>query len=625
MSVSSFEILPDDILYGIFDYLSPVDVLRSFFSLTKRLSNMIINEYLWHIHIGDSTMSLLMFNDHCQNVLKLIGSRVVSLRLTLTNTIGGWSLISSSLQYHQTILLQRLHLIDIKPHEFDKLLRNHLIKQLHTLLVDVTLSNPFNSLQIEGVYLVKVCSQLPLLRICRLPFNHDNGNVNQIKNYSLGYQMTLPNLLNANHLRTLTIGIHTSYFLQRLLLCIPFIENLSVGIQDQYINENDANEIISMPTTIDAHLLRYLSRLFIHCVNRISFHRTIGLLSSVFGQLCHLSLKLEAFTLISGPLIISGDIIQQVCIDRLKPMATYNLNLLLYVQNDLKEKIIFNSFFKVPFTHQQRPRVVIQECDKFDLSDMYHRFMVYTLPYNDTILSSFMFSRDLEKSCQMSINAIDLFSRANELVLSGYKKTNHLSDLGNCRSFISSLVPWSLLTKISVDGGEVITSVRLESILCLAYNVHTLQIHDDRGILPRAILLNTDNLGTRVYYQIKSLDIYDVTLTLQNAQRFCTLLANRLPNLKKLSFNICYSYYEWKLNLSRATDGKNKYTKRIANLIYFLADHLQQLVSLHINFSNLTFSETPCFPHLIRRQLHQYPPNRLYRLQCSFNLIQIWF
>ncbi|CAF4279124.1 unnamed protein product, partial [Rotaria sordida] len=47
MSVSSFEILPDDILYEIFGYLSPVDVLRSFFSLTKRLSNMIINEYLW--------------------------------------------------------------------------------------------------------------------------------------------------------------------------------------------------------------------------------------------------------------------------------------------------------------------------------------------------------------------------------------------------------------------------------------------------------------------------------------------------------------------------------------------------------------------------------------------------
>ncbi len=156
MSVSSFEVLPDDILYEIFRYLSPIDVLQSFLLLSKRFSRVIRNEYLWHIHIGDSTMSLMMFNDHCHNVLKLIGSRIVSLRLTLINAIGGWSLISSSLRYNQTRLLQRLHLIDIKPHEFDKLLRNHFVKQLHTLLVDVTPSNPFNCLQVEGIYLVKV-------------------------------------------------------------------------------------------------------------------------------------------------------------------------------------------------------------------------------------------------------------------------------------------------------------------------------------------------------------------------------------------------------------------------------------------------------------------------------------
>jgi hypothetical protein len=156
MSISSFEILPNDILYEIFYYLSPIDVLRSFLSLNKRFSNLLRNEHLWYIHIGDSTMSLMTFNEDCQNVLKLIGNRVISLRLTLINTIGGWSLISSSLGYHQTILLRRLHLIDIKPHEFDKLLCNHFIKQLDTLLVDVEPSNPFNSLEVEGAYLVKV-------------------------------------------------------------------------------------------------------------------------------------------------------------------------------------------------------------------------------------------------------------------------------------------------------------------------------------------------------------------------------------------------------------------------------------------------------------------------------------
>jgi hypothetical protein len=156
MSVSSLEILPVDVFFEIFDYLSPVDVLQSFFPLNKRLSRMIMYEYLWHIHIGDSTISLSMFNDLCQNVLKLIGNRLVSLSLTLTNVIGGWSLVSSSLQYHQITLLQRLHLIDIKPHEFDKLLRSHLLKQLHTLLVDVTKGSLFHDEMVEGVYLTKV-------------------------------------------------------------------------------------------------------------------------------------------------------------------------------------------------------------------------------------------------------------------------------------------------------------------------------------------------------------------------------------------------------------------------------------------------------------------------------------
>jgi hypothetical protein len=156
MSISSFEVLPNDTLYEIFHYLSPIDVLQSFLLSNKRFSNLITNEHLWHIHIGDSRMSLMLLTEHSQKILKFIGNRVISLRVNLMNTLGGWSLISSSLHYHQIILLRRLHLIDITPNEFDKLLRNHFVKQLHTLLVDVTPSNPFNVLKVEGIYLVKV-------------------------------------------------------------------------------------------------------------------------------------------------------------------------------------------------------------------------------------------------------------------------------------------------------------------------------------------------------------------------------------------------------------------------------------------------------------------------------------
>jgi hypothetical protein len=97
-----------------------------------------------------------MFNNLCQNLLRLIRCRIISLRITLTNAINGWSIISPSLNQPKTTLLRRIHLIDIGPYAFNKLLNNHLIKQIDTLLVDVGRNSSFNSNVIEGKYLAKV-------------------------------------------------------------------------------------------------------------------------------------------------------------------------------------------------------------------------------------------------------------------------------------------------------------------------------------------------------------------------------------------------------------------------------------------------------------------------------------
>ena len=51
--------------------------------------------------------------------------------------------------------------------------------------------------------------------------------------------MILPNVLHTNNLRKLTLGNHTIVFVERLLLCIPLIENLSVGIQGSTVNFGD--------------------------------------------------------------------------------------------------------------------------------------------------------------------------------------------------------------------------------------------------------------------------------------------------------------------------------------------------------------------------------------------------
>ncbi|CAF3110115.1 unnamed protein product [Rotaria sp. Silwood2] len=534
------------------------------------------------------------------------------------NTIGGWSLISSSLHYHQTLLLRHLHLIDIKPNEFDKLLCNHFIRQLHTLLVDVTPSNPLNSLKVEGFYLVKVCSQMPLLRICRLSFDYDNNNVNEIEIYSLKSHMILSSLLNTNQLRNLSVGIHSSYFLEHLLLCIPLIGKLSFIIKDQDINENDLHDKIILPTTIDVHHLEYLSSLHINCLNNISFHRIVSLLSSIFNQLSHLSLKFEANTLVCGSMIISGDIIQKLIIDRLQRMAIYNLNLLLYVRNDLEEKIIFNSFRRMEFIPREKPKVVIRECYDPNHGTDDHCFIVFTLPYNGTTLLSHMFSNDFEN------DATNLFPHANILSLYGYKKTNSIRDLVKSESSLSSFIPWPLIPKIEINNSDVITQYILKSLLEKAYNVDTLKIFDHRGIITRTILYNKENYGSRINQQIKSLKINSETWALHNVDHFCTLLSNQFCNLRIFSFTIYDSYHVWEWKPSRMKDGKKKSTKCIVNLIYLLVDHLQQLVYLEIFFCDMFQHDTPYFPHLVRQELHQYPLSRLCRLQCFSTNIQIW-
>ncbi|CAF0789852.1 unnamed protein product [Adineta steineri] len=179
------------------------------------------------------------------------------------------------------------------------------------------------------------------------------------------------------------------------------------------------------------------------------------------------------------------------------------------------------------------------------------------------------------------------------------------------------MVPWSSLTKISICGTDFIKSSLLEAILKMAFNVRTLEISDDIGRLPCMILRNKNNLGNRINEQIQSLNIWDCTITLLNAERFCIRLYNQLPNLKNLTFHIFNSYYfqEWKPLC--VVDGKNKSTIMIVNIIHFIVDKFQELVSFYIYFMRQAQYHSPCFPHLIRKQLHEQPLSRPYRLRCT--------
>ncbi|CAF2978676.1 unnamed protein product [Rotaria sp. Silwood2] len=433
--------------------------------------------------------------------------------------------------------------------------------------------------------------------------------------------MTLPNLSNTNHFHSLVIGINTLAFLQRLLKCIPSIRNLSVGIQDEEINHENNFDIYKLPTPADAYRLCRLSRLSLICFNKISFHRTIALFSSVFGHLIYLSLKLRAYSSISDPLITSGDMVQKLCIDHLNSSATFALNLTFDVINDMKDKVIFNLFANAPFINQQRRKVFIR--NNFSISNGHdtYCFVVYTLPYTDTQFGQRIF-RDtflflFIRPCPMKVTSEYLFLRSDELYISGDHQCNEcFTELGNCGSSLSSLVPWPLFKQITIDWSYSVNAAQLEAILRLAYNVDALVLIDDIGLLTRMILHNTD--------QIQSLCTIDDTLKMVNIQRFCESLCSRLPNLEELSFSIAKSgHTDTRIPLD-SVDDENKSVKRFVNAIHFLVNHLQQLVSLHISFHYRVSSETLCFSHLLRRQLYEWSLSRPYRLQCSSKWIQIW-
>ncbi|CAF4475980.1 unnamed protein product [Rotaria sp. Silwood2] len=536
MMVNTFELLPVDVIFEIFSYLSAVEILQSFLSLNNYLSSIIMYEYLWHIHIGGNRISLSTFNNLCQNV----------------------------------------------------------------------------------------CSCLPNLTNCRLSCNFCPRTHKALPTSSTPHLMTLPNLSNTNHLYSLVIGINTLAFLQRLLKCIPSIRNLSVGIQDEEINHENNFDIYKLPTPADAHLLCRLSRFSLNCFNKISFHRTIALFSSVFGHLIYLSLKLRAYLSISDPLIISDDMVQKLCIDRLNLSATFALNLTFDIINDMKDKIIFNSFVNAPFTNQQRPKVFIR--NNFSISNDHdtYCFVVYTLLYTDTQFGQRIF-RDIFlflfiRPCPMKGTSEYLFLRSDELYISGDHQCNEcFTELGNCGSSLSSLVPRSLLKQITIDWSYSVNAAQLEAILRLAYNVDALVLIDDIGLLTRMILHNTDQVGIHVNQQIRSLRTINEALKMVNIQCFCESFCRRLPNLEELSFSIAKSGHTGTWIPSHSVDDENKSIKRFVNAIHFLVNHLQQLISLHISFHYRVSSETPCFSHLLRRQLHEWSLSRPYRLQCFPN------
>ncbi|CAF3996545.1 unnamed protein product [Rotaria sordida] len=101
-----------------------------------------------------------------------------------------------------------------------------------------------------------VRSQPPALEICRLLFNFCSNTRDRLSQYSvLPPLMTLTCLSNTTYLRTLSIGIKTSHILERLLVCIPLIENLSVGVHDSENTISPVQFALILKLVYNIHIL----------------------------------------------------------------------------------------------------------------------------------------------------------------------------------------------------------------------------------------------------------------------------------------------------------------------------------------------------------------------------------
>ena len=107
--------------------------------------------------------------------------------------------------------------------------------------------------------------------------------------------------------------------LERLSECIPFIENLSFVIYDKELkNENNLIFTRKLHTVISRNIIEL--KLF-----RLACAIDIRLLSHLLRL--SLTCRLDIDPKMHDALVISSDIIQIVCIDRLKPLATFILSI----------------------------------------------------------------------------------------------------------------------------------------------------------------------------------------------------------------------------------------------------------------------------------------------------------
>jgi len=156
-----FELLANELLHEIFDYLSSIDLIKCFSKLNERFS-LLISQRLLKIDL--SHLSKTQY-EYLINILPF--NQINSLKISNKWTLNIFSRISFNLMNNLQILI----LSHINSNEIRYLFNSEnifrIFQQLNTLKIQ---STNLNGLDRERIFVLKkIFSQMPKLRLCQIP------------------------------------------------------------------------------------------------------------------------------------------------------------------------------------------------------------------------------------------------------------------------------------------------------------------------------------------------------------------------------------------------------------------------------------------------------------------------
>jgi hypothetical protein len=242
-----FEDLPNELLLFIFNHLSVIDLLCSFYRLNRRFSSLI--RTIKHLHIDFSSQSLSK-TQFIYIINQLRSLNIESIHISTRYYVDAIPLFISYILPNQLLHLRSLKLIDVDRTTIEKLVHNY--PKLTSLSIESSLwrSMPrhflphFSSLthcHLPTLDLLNGCHS----KIINLTLNHcTTDDLNQLNNLvpnlqsltlTLNNSTTIPPMLNfPNHLISLKLILRSVLFteFERLILMLESIQNLTVSFSN---------------------------------------------------------------------------------------------------------------------------------------------------------------------------------------------------------------------------------------------------------------------------------------------------------------------------------------------------------------------------------------------------------